>query len=263
MQEKASGKKRTSIGKAVLSETLQHPATLFPAAGGVLALLYMFATGPSLEAFGAFLLSTGVAVSAWITNFFFRSDHFAEKIIARWRAEEAAAREARIEDLARRLQAAHLDKGYSALVQLRNRYARLVEILDRPGTPILGSEEFRAQALDMLENGLGLLERWLDLEAALETRRRIASEATLADALERKIAAQEEERLLAHRTELITSLERILKAFEEAILETSALPEELDVGGETGRVESSIEHFRTSLESAKRANAELVKLLRT
>lgn len=249
-------KPRQSLGKAVLSETLQHPATLLPGAGGVLSLLYMVAFGPNLNAFGCFLGAAGLSATAWIFNFFFRTEHFAQKVMAQWNNADQNERVQRIESLSESLQVHHMDRAYLSLTKIRSRYEQLVEILSRPNPPILAPDEFRRTMLEMFENALTLLENWVILEQTLLKQQ---TAPLSMDKIETALQNQEQQRLLQHRSEMMTNIEKIAQAFEDAILETLSFSEQASL--KSHKTDESIEHFRASLDSVKKANAELLKML--
>lgn len=69
----------SSIGKAVLKDTLTHNLTLWPLSVSFLSLISAILIDPlwGFLAVASFSLGTGV----WIYNFFFRGDYFAKKYI--------------------------------------------------------------------------------------------------------------------------------------------------------------------------------------
>ncbi len=67
--------------RAVLRTTLQHPATLYPAAVGILSGIAGILLEPSLLVFGLSLGGLSLGVGSWIINYFFRGDSFAKAYI--------------------------------------------------------------------------------------------------------------------------------------------------------------------------------------
>jgi hypothetical protein len=119
-----------AVGKAVLSNTLQHPLTLYPVVLGVLgAAAAVILDFPFTVLLGS-SSAMGGGVMNWIVNFFFRGDAFAKRYI-QGRQEAVALQRTRL-----------LETMQAALMQCRS---------------IAGAEELSGQGVEQLEQIQGRL----------------------------------------------------------------------------------------------------------
>ena len=70
-----------AISRAVLRQTSQHPAVLYPAGVGVVGGLAVLALGPSLLGLGALAAGGALALGGWAVNQWLRRDHFASRYV--------------------------------------------------------------------------------------------------------------------------------------------------------------------------------------
>ena len=119
-----------SIEKHVLSETLQHPLTTFPAALALLSGLYMLLFTPNRA---AFLLAFGgalVSLSAWIFNYFFRGERLAENYMRTRMQARRAQRERKIEDVRSEFRRLQSRAAVQAAEELRDAYQKVKNFLE-------------------------------------------------------------------------------------------------------------------------------------
>jgi hypothetical protein len=89
-----------AIRLAVLGQSLQHPAVVYPAVLGILGGVGALVVAGSPLVFGAAMLAGGAAAAALAANYFVRHDRIAGSYLAEVRRQMAAERGARITDLA-------------------------------------------------------------------------------------------------------------------------------------------------------------------
>jgi hypothetical protein len=94
---------RKATQKAVLSNTLQHPLTLFPIAIGVLGTLGIVLFQAPVLAVGAALGGFGIGVGSWIVNYLVRNktwaNRYVESLHKKIEAQKSAALEKIEQDL--------------------------------------------------------------------------------------------------------------------------------------------------------------------
>lgn len=98
--EKGQDLSAGAIRRAVLSQSLQHPSVVYPAALGVIGGLGAAVIASSPLLLGVAAIAGGAAVAALATNYFMRHDKIAGSYLEALRQRLATEREAHIADLA-------------------------------------------------------------------------------------------------------------------------------------------------------------------
>lgn len=261
-----------AVMKAVRSETAQHPATIFPAAGAALTGLWGLAFGFTPAALAAALGFGFVGAASWIVNYFFRGETFAQRHIERLRTLRAQGEIRDAEELEAQCRAIGFADGAKEAAELRRAYQGLCEFLanKQRGDDNLNVERFRILAEDTYQEGLGLLRKAVEIFEALEAvdvetlqrelkqwkKQRADGTADNPEALDEMIGAHQE-RIKAHRAgqqrlqQVIAELNKLEAALEAARLQTSDL-----MGGDsvTGALEpgEAAAQLAASIEAARR-----------
>ncbi len=76
------GFSEVALRKAVLSKSLSHPLTIYPAATSVIGVSWLFLIEPALLAFLVAIGGASLGVGSWIVNYFFRWDSHANEHLA-------------------------------------------------------------------------------------------------------------------------------------------------------------------------------------
>ena len=126
-----------AVTRAVLSNTLQHPLTLYPLVAGVLGMAGTFVLGFPFSVLVGSLSAVGGGVMSWIVNFFFRGDVFARRYIEGCQEAVALQRRKLLDTMHEELAqcqsipgAEEFSKqGMEQLAQIQTRLATLQEIL--------------------------------------------------------------------------------------------------------------------------------------
>jgi hypothetical protein len=169
-----------AVQRAVLKETLQHPATILPAALAAVAALWSVAIDLSPASLLAVLGFGFVSAAAWVINYIGRGDKLVEQHIRKLRAlrDEYERREA--ENLAVACRQAGFVAGAKEGQELTAAYHKLHQFLSaQPADQGNASgERFRILAEETYRHGVAILRRALNLFQALQR--------VDADALERE-----------------------------------------------------------------------------
>lgn len=150
-----------AVRKAVLSETLQHPLTIFPAAGALLSGLFMALISVNELAFAALLGGLVWSAGAWVVNFFFRGEEFAQDYLAKMRETRRRVRREEADDLARQCREVGFGEGAKEVVELKAAFVKLHQSLMRHPRD-LNAQRFEVLAEDTYYEALRLLRVALD-----------------------------------------------------------------------------------------------------
>jgi hypothetical protein len=160
-----------AIQRAVLHDTLQHPATILPAALATVAALWSVAIDLSPASLLAMLGFGFVSTAAWVVNYVGRGDILAAEHIQKLRALRADYERREVEELALACQRAGFSAGTKEIQELTAAYHKLQQFLrQRPaGQGHASSERFRVLAEETYRHGVALLQRALNLFQALQS----------------------------------------------------------------------------------------------
>jgi hypothetical protein len=159
-----------AVQRAILQDTLQHPATILPGALATVAALWSVAIDLSPASLLAVLGFGFVSAAAWVINYIGRGDKLVEQHIQKLRAlrDEYERRDA--EELALTCRRAGFLEGAKEAEELTEAYHRLHQFLveEQPGQGHASGERFRVLAEDTYRQGVAILHRALSLFQALQ-----------------------------------------------------------------------------------------------
>ena len=185
-----------AVYRAVLTDTLQHPATILPAAMSAVGGLYLGVIGLDPMAFAITFGSALVATGAWIVNYFLRGETLAEKHVEELREQRRQVREqvreqerqsrlGEAEGLAAEWQALGHAEGTQQARELGEAYGQLEAYLKQRITQDKGQalsvQRLAVLAEDTYNEGMAILRKALDLCRALSQMDKIKLERELAD----------------------------------------------------------------------------------
>jgi len=160
-----------AVQRAVLHDTLQHPATVLPAALATVATLWSVVLDLSPASLLAMLGFGFVSAAAWVINYVGRGDTLAAQHVQKLRALRADYERREVAELALACQHAGFSAGTKELQDLTAAYERLQQFLrqQRAGQKHASSERFRVLAEETYRHGVALLQRALNLFQALQS----------------------------------------------------------------------------------------------
>ncbi len=161
---------KRAVGRAVLTETLQHPLTILPAAAAAVGGLYMGLLGAGPLAFGLTLGSAVVGAGSWIVNYFLRGEAFAERHVSALRDARRDHRHATLATLEASWATTGNIEGVGQARELREAFARLVGYVEetegaRGGIDL---DRLRVLAEDTYDEGVRILRMALETQQALQ-----------------------------------------------------------------------------------------------
>jgi hypothetical protein len=158
-----------AVQRAVLHDTLQHPATLLPGALAMVAALWSVAIDLSPASLLAMLGFGFASAAAWVVNYVGRGDTLAERHIQKLRALRADHERREVEELALACQRAGFSAGTKEAQELTAAYYKLHQFLvvQQAGQGNASGERFRILAEDTYRHGITILHRALNLFQAL------------------------------------------------------------------------------------------------
>jgi hypothetical protein len=263
-----------AVQRAVLWASLQHPATMLPAALATVAALWSVAIDLSPASLMATLGFGFLSTAAWVINYIGRGDTLVEQHIQKLRALRDEHERREVDELALACRQAGFVAGAKEAQELSNAYHKLHRFLveQRADQGHVSGERFRVLAEETYRHGVTILRRALNLYQALQrvdvetleqerntwiSQRRQES---ASESLERNIEAhsrrleryrQREEELHA----LIAQLNELETALETAHLEV------VDLVGHVASGEpfagDAAAHLERAVEAARRVEQRL------
>jgi hypothetical protein len=263
-----------AVQRAVLQETLQHPATILPAALATIAVLWSVAIDLSPASLMAILGFGFVSVGAWVINYVGRGNTLVEQHIQKLRALRAEYERRDVEDLVLACRQAGFLAGAKEAQELTEAYHKLQHFLGEQQA-VQGNasgERFRVLAEETYRHGVAILQHALNLFQALQRidvntleRERQAwigqrAHDSTSASLERNIEAHTKrlERYRRREEELrgiIAQLNELETALETAHLEVVDLVGQAASGGIFDSDAAS--HLERAVEAARRAEQRL------
>jgi hypothetical protein len=227
-----------AVQRAVLQETLQHPATILPGALATVAALWSVAIDLSPTSLVAMLGLGFVGAAAWVVNYIGRGETLAEKHVQQLRALRVEYDRREVETLVRDCNRLGFGEGAKEAGELTAAYQKLYDFLlqQQAGQEKASGERFRVLAEDTYRHGVSLLHQALNLFQALQhidvatlererdTWIRQQQRLGTSESLERNITAHTK-RLERHRErteefhKLIAQINELETALENAYLE--------------------------------------------
>jgi hypothetical protein len=263
-----------SVQRAVLRDTLQHPATILPAALATVAALWSVAIDLSPASLMATLGFGFIGAAAWVVNYVGRGDTLVEQHIQKLRALRDDYERREVDELALACRQTGFSSGAKEAQELTDAYRRLEQFLVEPraGQGNASSERFRVLAQETYRHGITILRRAFNLYQALQRvdvdtleQERMAwirqrqREGT-AESLERNIEAHTKRLDRYHQGEeelraLIAQLNELEMALETAHLEVVDLVGQAASAGPIASDAAS--HLERAIEAARRVEQRL------
>lgn len=239
-----------NIKKSILTATIQHPMTLFPAGLAMLGGLGFALFDGALITGGVAIAGLTVGAGSWVYNYFSRKSYFTDKYVKQIQAEAKAERakilvnlsdnlEAVVEKASNRFEREQAGQCLNQLTMSQEKFDDFVDLLDSKLNQgeltytrfIVSAEQTHLAVLDNLQK---IVERFkavksIDLDYIEKGLKKLAKEEQLgtfdeSDAEERR---QLEKRKALHTkgmtdiNKLITENETALTAINEAMIEIS------------------------------------------
>jgi len=159
-----------AVQRAVLRETLQHPATVLPAALATVAALWSVAIDLSPASLMAVLGCAFIGVGAWVINYVGRGNTLVEQHIQKLRALRVEYERREVEDLVLACRQAGFQAGVKEAEELTEAYYKLQHFLDeqRVAQGNASGERFRVLAEETYRHGVTILQHALNLFQALQ-----------------------------------------------------------------------------------------------
>ncbi len=158
-----------AVARAVRSESIQHPTTLFPAAVALLSGLYM-----GLVSFDATSLAVAVgsgllSVASYIFHYFVRGEKIAENYIKELKEKRKDYKKQQVEDIEEKCKAAGFTEGQQAARELLEAYTRLYQFLKEKSKKVKSqtAQRFMILAEETYDQGVQFLNKALVLYQAL------------------------------------------------------------------------------------------------
>jgi hypothetical protein len=156
-----------AVGKAVLKETLEHPATIYPAAGSALAVAWTVMVAASPASVGCAIGCAFVGASAFIYNYVIKGPDRAAAYVAKLRELRRTYSISELEQFA--LECGHngLVEGARGAEELKNAYVHLTDYLAAHKDGI-AADRFASLAEDTFQEGVNILQQALAIYKAVE-----------------------------------------------------------------------------------------------
>jgi hypothetical protein len=230
-----------AIQRAVLTETLQHPATILPWAGSAVAGVWTLLMGATPESVIALMTGLFAGTAAWVVNFYIRGDERAKNHVEKLRALRRDYDVESLEELEARCLQAHFKQGAKEAAELKQAYLKFGEFLSgRPKrAEDLQSQRLSVLAEDTYREGRAILAKALQVFKALQSVN-VESLRAERDALQKKIKTCKKSQVKSFEQQLEVQQKRIdLYEKQEGLLEQLvAESNELEAALETAYLEA-------------------------
>lgn len=263
-----------AVQRAVLYQTLQHPATILPAAMATVAALWSLAIDLSPTSLLAVLGCGFVSAAAWVINYVGRGEHLAAQHIRMLQQYRDAHERQAVEALIQECRDAGFADGAKEASEITAAYTKLQHFLltqlaghgDARGTrfQVLAEETYR-YGVAILQKALNLFQalQRVDVQALEQERQTWISQhqqQQTSPSLERNIAAHTQRLERYHRRQeelhaLLAQLNELETALETAYLEI------VDLVGEASTAvlfeSQAVSSLQTAVEAARRVEQRL------
>jgi hypothetical protein len=158
------------VRRAVLQDSLQHPATILPAALAAVAALWSVAIDLSPASLMATLGFGFLSAAAWVINYIGRGEALAEQHIQQLRVLRDEHERREVEELTLACRQAGFTAGTKEAQELHKAYHKLQQFLiaQQAGQENASIERFRVLAQETYRHGVVILRRALNLFQALQ-----------------------------------------------------------------------------------------------
>jgi hypothetical protein len=262
------------VRRAVLQATLQHPATILPAALAVVTALWSVTIDLSPASLMAILGFGFMSAAAWVINYIGRGDTLVEQHIQQLRLLRDEYERREVDELTLACRQTGFTTGTKEAQELTEAYHKLQQFLveQQAGQENASIERFRVLAQETYRHGVVILRRALNLFQALQRvdvdtleQERMgwiqqrAQEGTV-ESLERNIEAHTKRLDRYHQREeelrtLIAQLNELETALETAHLEIVDLVGQAASSGPLAS--SAASHLERAVEAARRVEQRL------
>ncbi|MBI3270234.1 MAG: hypothetical protein HYZ53_14585 [Planctomycetes bacterium] len=263
---------RMQIFRALLRETTTDTPVVATALGATAATAHLLAAGPTLFNFLGLLGCGAATLSLWTVNYFFRTQHFLDRVKSKWRAEDEARLQGEIGEVERSLKAKGLGREAEQLRELLRLRAELEKTLGDVVFSFQRDDIVRATR-EIVLSGMEALRHLLRVEEQrgrfpleqLERERfdverqlkRLRDDDPLLDSTRKKLALADERLALARsleakRAEIAVTLDRSRHVLEKALVEP---PD--GAGGEETRLTQCLDYFNEQVEVTRKVNEGL------
>jgi hypothetical protein len=207
--------------KAALSETVQHPLTIWPPAIGVAAGfgLVMLGMASMPLALGLCAVGTGIGVTNWVVRFFGGKEAFAQKYYAMLHQQFEELKEQKVESLGKDLKKHGCSQGREQVSQFETKFQTLLEVLKR----ILSEGEitygrYLSAAEAVYSSGIENLDRIVTIRTSIEEIDRVDLEERISLLNKRATKSSSETRLLRTLLERARIYDDGLKEVDELLV---------------------------------------------
>ncbi len=147
-----------AVQRWVLMETVQHPATILPAAGALVSGVWNGAFGVTSGGLAMTLGFVFVSGASWLYNFFIRGEALAEKRVEDLLQASADGELHELENLSQRCEQAKFTAGAKEANEVLSAYRRLCGYLDAHSASQenISAERLRSLARDTFREGVSL-----------------------------------------------------------------------------------------------------------
>lgn len=158
-----------AVQRWVLMETVQHPATILPAAGAVVAGVWNGAFGVTAGGLAATLGLVFISGASWIYNFFIRGEALAESRVQALLRDSEVGEEQELEELIQSCQRVKFAESAKEAEEILAAYRRLRSFLDLNSAKedSISAERLRSLARDTFREGVSLVKQALAMWNAL------------------------------------------------------------------------------------------------
>jgi hypothetical protein len=162
---------REAVSRAVLSQTVQHPATILPISLAVLGTFWNAAISATPESVGVTIALAFTGLAAWVWNYVIQGEKRAARHVHELRQRRSAYESLALEEFIVSCEEGEFGDGAKEARELSAAYERLRRFLEERsgGGPDLSAERFAVLAEDTFQQGLSVLQKALAIHAALRS----------------------------------------------------------------------------------------------
>jgi hypothetical protein len=231
-----------AVSKAVLSEALQHPTTLYPAALSMVSIAYMALVNLSPTSLTVALVSGLLSLASGIFHYFVRGESIAGNYIKELKERRNLHKEQQAGDIEAECRTAGFLEGEKEAKELRQAYDQLYSFLKQrleqrkvmtAGRFLIMAEETYLQGLQLLKKALVIFNvlKQIDkdklAEEMKEFEREFKAEEARGDQARKPIIEAYQSRIRSHEKRLTLYSER-LESLEQLMAQCEVLEAALD-----------------------------------
>ncbi|WP_419811383.1 hypothetical protein [Bacterioplanoides sp.] len=121
----------SAIKKAVVSEAIQSPLTVYPIAISVISGVYSLAIYPGAVALGLLGVGAVAGIGSWAWQSIVKADDLANDFVNTYRAELVERRDQALSNLGKDLAEIGLDEGLGQIQLFKDKYDNFANVLDK------------------------------------------------------------------------------------------------------------------------------------